>query len=231
QGNDSLDIYFMPDGLDIKKGDVVNVEGTMGRYNKTIQIYGGSCIFTKVDEVAKLNINHEAIKQADINSDLNIDAEITGTEISNVELNYKVTGAEKFEKLEMIKGEGNKYSATIGKEKLNLNGLEYYISAKDKNGDNNTETYYVRVTNGIAPEIYDMFPAENSRVKVDDFSSIKASIKSKKEINTDSIKVYLDNNDVTSSAKITKEAIEYTPSEKPNIGSHTVKIEVKDSIG
>ncbi|NFA43968.1 DUF3604 domain-containing protein [Clostridium botulinum] len=229
QDNEVLDIFAAPS--DIKSGDTVNVEGTMGRFDKTIQIYGKSCTFTKVDEVAKLNINHEAIKQADINSDLKIDAEITGTEVSNVELNYKVTGAEKFEKLEMTKGEGNKYSATIGKEKLNLKGLEYYISAKDKNGDSNTDTYSVRVTNGIAPEIYDMFPAENSRVKVDEFSNIKASIKSEKEINTDSIKVYLDNNDVTSNAKIAKESIEYTPSNKLNIGSHVVKIEVKDSAG
>ncbi|MBN1060011.1 CehA/McbA family metallohydrolase [Clostridium botulinum] len=231
QGEDILNIYFIPKDINVKTGDTVNVEGTMGVYDKTIQIYGGSCIFTKVDEVAKLNINHEAIKQADINSDLKIDAEITGTEVSNVELNYKVTGAEKFEKLEMTKGEGNKYSATIGKEKLNLKGLEYYISAKDKNGDSNTDTYSVRVTNGIAPEIYDMFPDENSRVKVDEFSNIKASIKSEKEINTDSIKVYLDNNDVTSNAKIVKESIEYTPSNKLNIGSHAVKIEVKDSAG
>ncbi|WP_252250083.1 CehA/McbA family metallohydrolase [Clostridium sp. ZBS13] len=229
QDNEVLDIFAAPS--DIKSGDVVNVEGTMGRFDTTIQIYGKSCTFTKVGEVAKLNINHEAIKQADINNDLKIDAEITGTEISNVELNYKVTGAEKFEKLEMTKGEGNKYSATIGKEKLDLKGLEYYISAKDKNGDSNTDTYSVRVTNGIAPEIYDMFPAENSRVKVDEFSNIKASIKSEKEISTDSIKVYLDNNDVTSNAKIAKGSIEYTPSEKPNIGSHTVKIEVKDSAG
>ncbi|NFH91354.1 DUF3604 domain-containing protein [Clostridium botulinum] len=231
QGDDILNIYYYTSNPYIKTGDTVNVEGTMGVYDKTIQIYGGSCIFTKVDEVAKLNINHEAIKQADINSDLKIDAEITGTEVGNVELNYKVTGAEKFEKLEMTKGEGNKYSATIGKEKLNLKGLEYYISAKDKNGDSNTDTYSVRVTNGIAPEIYDMFPAENSKVKVDEFSNIKASIKSEKDVNTDSIKVYLDNNDVTSNAKIAKESIEYTPSNKLNIGSHVVKIEVKDSAG
>ncbi|KAI3350205.1 PHP domain-containing protein [Clostridium botulinum] len=233
QDNYSLDVYFkpMPNSLDIKTGDTVNVEGTMGVYKNTIQIYGGSCTFTKVDEVAKLNINHEAIKQADINNDLKIDAEITGTEVSNVELNYKVTGAENFEKLEMTKGEGNKYSATIGKEKLNLKGLEYYISAKDKNGDSNTDTYSVRVTNGIAPEIYDMFPAENSRVKLDEFSNIKASIKSEKDIDTASVKVYLDNNDVTSNAKITKESIEYTPSNKLNIGSHVVKIDVKDSAG
>ncbi|WP_243431749.1 hypothetical protein [Clostridium botulinum] len=103
QGEDILNIYFIPKDINVKTGDTVNVEGTMGVYDKTIQIYGGSCIFTKVDEVAKLNINHEAIKQADINNDLKIDAEITGTEVSNVELNYKVTGSEKFEKLEMTK--------------------------------------------------------------------------------------------------------------------------------
>ncbi|MBN1053530.1 DUF3604 domain-containing protein [Clostridium botulinum] len=228
QDNEVLDIFAAPS--DIKSGDVVNVEGTMGRFDKTIQIYGKSCAFTKVDEVAKLNINHEAIKQADINNDLKIDAEITGTEVSNVELNYKVTGSEKFEKLEMTKGEGNKYSATIGKEKLDLKGLEYYISAKDKNGDSNTDTYSVRVTNGIAPEIYDMLPGENSRVSMKEFSEIKALIKSDKGIDINSVKVYLDDKDVTANSTIKNDSIQYVPSEKPTFGSHKVKVEVKDIV-
>ncbi|AOR24730.1 CehA/McbA family metallohydrolase [Clostridium taeniosporum] len=231
QGDKTLDVFFMPSGVDIKKGDTVNVEGTIGVYNKTIQIYGGSCTFDKIGEFVKLNIKHDVINQADINNDFKIDAEVTGTEVSCVELNYKVTGTEEFKKLEMTKGEGNKYSVTLGKENLDLKGLEYYISAKDKNGESNTDTYSVRVTNGIAPEIYNINPAENSRVKEEEFSTIKASIKSDKEIKTESIKVYLDNNDVTSKSKITKESIEYTPSEKLKYGSHIVKVEVKDSVG
>ncbi|WP_315079637.1 CehA/McbA family metallohydrolase [uncultured Clostridium sp.] len=225
QGDDTLDIFNNPS--DIKNGDHVNVEGTMGRFDENIQIYGKSCTFVKTD----IGVNHKNIESADVNEDLNIGADVTGIEINTVELNYKVTGAENFEKLEMTKGEGNKYSATIGKKKLDLKGLDYYISAKDKNGDSKTDIYSVKVTNGVAPEIYDMFPAENSKVKIDEFSNIKASIKSEKDINTDSIKVYLDNNEVTSNAKVTKESIEYTPSDKLNIGPHTVKIEVKDSVG
>ncbi|WP_252234737.1 CehA/McbA family metallohydrolase [Clostridium sp. ZS1] len=225
QNDETIDIFGNTSG--IKVGDRVNVEGTMGRFGDTIQIYGKSCTFIKTD----VGITHKNIEMADINEDLNVEADLTGIEISNVDFYYKVTGSENFEKLEMVKGENNKYNITLPKEKLDLKGMEYYIYAKDKNGETKTDIYSMKVTNGIAPEIYDMFPAENSRVKVDEFSSIKASIKSEKDIDTTSIKVYLDNSDVTLNAKITKEAIEYTPSEKPNIGSHTVKIEVKDSAG
>ena len=49
QGDDVLDIYFIPSGLEVSTGDTVDVVGTVGRYNDTVQIYGSSCTFTKVE--------------------------------------------------------------------------------------------------------------------------------------------------------------------------------------
>ena len=49
QGDDVLDIYFIPSGLEVSTGDTVDVVGTVGRYNDTVQIYGSSCSFTKVE--------------------------------------------------------------------------------------------------------------------------------------------------------------------------------------
>lgn len=229
QGNDILNIYYIPSNLNVKTGDIVNTEGTMGVYGKEIQIYGSSCTFTKVDDLYKLKVIHDPIKQVDINEDLNIEADLTGKEISNVELNYKVNGSENFEKLEMVKGENNKYNITLPKEKLDLKGMEYYIYAKDVNGEIQTDTYSMKVTNGVAPEIYDMLPGENSRVSMEAFSEIKASIKSEKGIDTNSVKVYLDDKDVSADSTITNELIKYVPSEKLGFGSHKVKIEVKDN--
>ena len=49
QGDDVLDIYFIPSGLEVKTGDIVDVKATMGRYKDTVQIYGSSATFTKVE--------------------------------------------------------------------------------------------------------------------------------------------------------------------------------------
>ncbi|NFG63345.1 CehA/McbA family metallohydrolase [Clostridium sp. CMCC3677] len=224
QNDETIDIFSNPSG--IKVGDRVNVEGTMGRFDDAIQIYGKSCTFIKTD----VGITHKNIEIADINEDLNVEADLTGIEISNVDFYYKVTGAEKFEKLEMVKGENNKYSITLPKEKLDLKGMEYYIYAKDKNDETKTDIYSMKVTNGTAPEIYDMLPGENSRVSMEAFSEIKASIKSDKGIDINSVKVYLDDKDVTANSTIKNDSIQYVPNEKPTFGSHKVKVEVKDIV-
>ncbi len=49
QGDDVLDIYFIPSGLEVETGDIVDVKATMGRYKDTVQIYGSSATFTKVE--------------------------------------------------------------------------------------------------------------------------------------------------------------------------------------
>ncbi|NFT93298.1 DUF3604 domain-containing protein [Clostridium botulinum] len=224
QNDESIDIFGNISG--VKVGDRVNVKGTMGRFGDTIQIYGKSCTFIKTD----IGITHKNIEMADINEDLNVEADLTGIEISNVDFYYKVIGSKNFEKLEMVKGENNKYNITLLKEKLDLKGMEYYIYAKDKNGETKTDIYSMKVTNGIAPEIYDMLPGENSRVSMKEFSEIKALIKSDKGIDINSVKVYLDDKDVTANSTIKNDSIQYVPSEKPTFGSHKVKVEVKDIV-
>ncbi|MBW6411554.1 CehA/McbA family metallohydrolase [Clostridium sp. YB-6] len=230
QGSDVLNIYYLPGGLNIKTGDVISVEGTMGQYKDTIQIYGGSCTFTKAPE---FSINHKAIEMADKNKDLVIDAGTIAGDANNMELNYRVKGAEVFTKLEMTKVENGKYTATIAKEKLDLQGLEYYISAKCGEKEAKTDTYSVRVVNGDFKPIdfYDLQPAENARVDMETLTSIKASFKSEGSINKDSIKVFVDDKDVTTSSKIIETSIEYTPTEKLKSGTHKVKIEVSDNLG
>ncbi|MDR5587562.1 CehA/McbA family metallohydrolase [Clostridium aquiflavi] len=227
QDGRTIEIFPKLSEAKLNNGDIVNVEGTIGKHKKIYQMFGKSCTFTKMD----IKIKHSNINSADINNDLKIEAEVLGSEIDSVDLNYRVTGAEKFEKSEMTKGEDNKYSVNLSKENLNLKGMEYYISARDKKGEIKTDTYSVKVTNGNPPEIYNMEPAENSKINMETLPIIKASIKSDKDINTESIKVYLDNNDITSNTKITGEYIEHKPNEKLKYGLHTVKIEVSDTLG
>lgn len=58
--------------------------------------------------------------------------------------------------------------------------------------------------------------------------TIKASFLSKYKIDLNSIKLYLNNNDVTKDAKINKNGIEYTPNKKLKRGTQIVKIIVSD---
>ena len=177
---------------------------------ETIQIYGSSCTFTKAPE---FSINHKSIEKADLNKNLGIEAETVAGEASSAELHYKDKDSSEFTKLEMTKGEGNKYTATIAKEKLSLKGLEYYIVAKCKDKEAKTDTYSVRIINGDVepPEICDLQPAENSKVDMEALTSIKVSFKSEKNINKDSIKMFLDDKDITLEAKKIDNSVEYTP--------------------
>lgn len=58
--------------------------------------------------------------------------------------------------------------------------------------------------------------------------TIKARFISKTKINTSSVKLYLNNKDVTKNAKITKNEIEYTPTKKLSRGTQIVKITASD---
>ncbi|MGL4374501.1 MAG: Ig-like domain-containing protein, partial [Turicibacter sp.] len=50
QGDDVLTLFHLPVGSDLKTGDIVNVEGTMGRFSNKAQILGSSATITKVGE-------------------------------------------------------------------------------------------------------------------------------------------------------------------------------------
>lgn len=52
QGDDVIDIYYIPSNLQVQTGDVVDVVGTVGRFDDKVQIYGSSCTFTKVENEA-----------------------------------------------------------------------------------------------------------------------------------------------------------------------------------
>ncbi|MDZ5043802.1 DNA-binding protein, partial [Clostridium perfringens] len=78
QGEDVLDIYFIPSGLEVKTGDLVDVKGVIGRFNDKVQLYGSSAEFTKiVEDNESPVITHKKIEKANINEDLNIEAKVS----------------------------------------------------------------------------------------------------------------------------------------------------------
>lgn len=235
QGKDVLSIYYLPSDINVETGDIVNVEGTMGRFKDNIQIYGSSSTFTKVEssDLEAPVINHKAIKKAPKDADLEIVTDVTDNKnVENVVVSYRTKGTEPFKTLDMGKIGENKYSVNISKEELNINGLEYRISATDGINNRETQVYSVEITDEdmIGPEIFDVLPAENSSIGNELRPIIKASLRDRTAVNVETIKIFFDGKEVTNKAKITENLVEYNPNEDLKDGVHTVKIEVKDTL-
>lgn len=239
QGEDKLDIYYVPSNMNVVTGDLVNVKGTIGKYNTTVQIYGSSCTFTKVEapDTEGPIIKHEPVVKASIDEALQISASIEDNkEVKSAMLNYRAKGGEIFKAINMIKGEQGNYTGLISKEELNLKGMEYYLVAED--GTNTTRipqegVFLVEVTNAdiVGPEIYDLVP--DNGVSIGDVArpEIKASIKDRTGVDRNSIKMFFDGEEVTSKATITATSILYKPASDLADGSHIVKVEAKDTLG
>lgn len=236
QGDDVLDIYYIPSDINVKTGDTVNVKGTMGIYNTTIQIYGSSCTFTKVvtdDDKKGFVIDHTSVSKASIKNDFKIDAKVSGNTEDTVELSYKMADSADYTTVEMEKSSTNDYTYTIPKEELTESQLEYYITAKNQYVETSSDKYIVNITNEdiTGPEIFNISPEQGSSVKLEALPQIYADLKDESGINTSTIKIFFNNEEVTSDAEITESYIKYTPENELKNGVHKVKIEVSDKIG
>ncbi|WP_346915625.1 CehA/McbA family metallohydrolase [Clostridium sp.] len=239
QGEDKLDIYYVPSNINVVTGDLVNVKGTMGKYNTTVQIYGSSCTFTKVEapDTEGPIIKHEPVVKASIDEALQISASIEDNkEVKSAMLNYRAKGEEIFKAINMIKDEQGNYTGLISKEELNLKGIEYYLVAED--GTNTTRipqegVFLVEVTNAdiVGPEIYDLVPDNGASIGDVARPEIKASIKDRTGVDKKSIKMFFDGEEITSKATITATSILYKPASDLADGSHIVKVEAKDTLG
>jgi LPXTG-motif cell wall-anchored protein len=239
QGEDKLDIYFIPIGINVATGDLVNVKGTIGKYNTTVQIYGSSCTFTKVEapDTEAPVIKHEPVVKASIDEALQISASITDNkEVKSAMLNYRAKGEEVFKAKNMVKGEQGDYIYSIAKEELNLKGMEYYIVAGD--GTNTTRmpqegVFLIEVTNAdiAGPEIYDLVPDNGASIGDVARPEIKALIRDRTGVDKNSITMFFDDENITSKAIITSTSISFKPAEDLADGSHKVKIEAKDTLG
>lgn len=141
QDGEILDIYFIPAVLDVKTGDIVNVKGTVGRFNSTVQIYGSSCIFEKVDGEPEVP-------------------------------------------------EGDK----------------------------------------VGPEVSNLKPQPGSNIKEDRKPEISATFLDESGVNMDSVKMLLNEVDVTEKLTKTENTVKYSVEEELVDGIYTVIIEVKDTL-
>lgn len=239
QGADSLDIYFVPSDINVKTGDEVNVQGTIGRYDSNVQIYGSSCTFTLVnnnDKEAPV-IKHTQIEKASLNKDLEIMAQVSDNRnVEKVTLNYRAKGETTFKNIDMAKDGENSYKAVIPAIDVVKTGIEYYIEATD--GVNTSKlpkenAFLVEVSDKDidGPEIFELLPAEGGSVGTEEKPMIKASLKDASGVDKSSIKIFFDEEDVTAKADVKELSVSYVPENSLKDGVHTVKVEAKDMLG
>ncbi|SHI56003.1 LPXTG-motif cell wall anchor domain-containing protein [Clostridium amylolyticum] len=240
QGEDTLSIYFIPSGINVKTADVVDTIAVVGVFDNTIQIYGSSATFTKIEEEDNIApvIDHKAISEEGNESNLKVTAKVTDNrKIEKVTLYYRVKGEEQYKVIEMTEINGE-YNAEISYTELDIKGMEYYIEAFDgKNKathpENIQKPYYIIIkdidTKG--PEVFNLLPADGSSVGINKKPEIKAYYRDKSLINPLSIKLTLDGQDVTNLSTKDGQSITYKPVQDLEDGIHIAKLIVEDTKG
>lgn len=237
QGEDILDIYFVPSGLDIKTGDLVDVKGVVGRFKETVQLYGASAEFIKIVEDNEApKIVHKKIEKANINENLNIEVEVSdNNKIEEVSVSFKGTEENEFKKV-IAKEVNGIFKAIILKEDLRASGMEYYIEASDgknisrvpENGVYNVEIVDEDLS---GPEVLNVLPKENSSIGENRRPTISGKFIDNSGIDLNSIIIKLNNKDITAKAKVTEEGFSYEVNENLEDGEHRVEVSLNDSLG
>ncbi|HAZ36661.1 MAG TPA: DNA-binding protein [Clostridiaceae bacterium] len=239
QGEDKLDIFFIPAGINVKTGDLVDTTAVIGRYDNTIQIYGGSAVFTKAEEIdtEKPVITHDPVLKGNISENLKISATITDNkEVKLAKVYYRVKGQTEFKSVDMTNSE-TIYTGVIPKEELSKEGMEYYIEASD--GSNNisrvpddiSKPYFIEISDEdkSAPIVKNLNPKDGSSTGNNFKPEISAEYEDISGIDANSVKLYLD--EKLMKAEITESKVKYIPDSDLAKGNHLVKIEVSDKKG
>lgn len=236
--NNTINIYKIPELSGIVEGDRVDVTAIVSQYNDfQLRVRDASDV-VKADEEPDTNppvIDHTPVISGNTGLDLLISAGVSDdVKIVYVKLFYRIKGQEAYEQINMVL-DGGSYSGSIPKEKLSPLGMEYYIEAFD--GTNKATSpedinnpYEVEISeediNG--PQVINMTPASGENTGDNLRPSIGAEYSDPSGIDTDSIKLYIDDDDVTTKSQITESSILYNPDSDLSKGEHFVKLEVSD---
>jgi PGF-pre-PGF domain-containing protein len=109
--------------------------------------------------------------------------------------------------------------------------VTYYIHVTDNNAatqDSSNYSFTVEDSNG--PTITIVSPSDGSKI-VDRTPTIKASYSDSSGVDTSSVRLSIDNNDVSADATITATTVSYTPSSPLSYSLHEIIVEVTDNSG
>jgi hypothetical protein len=165
--------------------------------------------------------------------DLKISVVITDNNTTeNATLFYKTPQQGKYDFLTMKQNpaESTIYEAAIPASFLrDTLSLEYYIQATDGVNTSVSQKYTAAVIDVIQPSVSALAPGNDRYVIGDQRPVISASYSDLSCINTASVKLFVDDIDVTGKAVITGTKISYTPDADLEVGMHTIKLLVPDN--
>lgn len=243
EDGNKINIYKIPVLTDIAAGDIVDVTAIVSEYKTVYQLRVRSAedVSKPVLEpdVNPPTIEHTPVAEGNTGADLAISATISDDKrVQYCAVYYRTQGTADYSRLDMANTSGSEYTAAIPKENLAVPGLEYYIEAGDgtnvvttpidKNSPYQVAISFVDVE---GPEIKDIVPEAGSYTGDDVRPVISASYSDASGIDINSVKLYLDENDVTSGAAVTATVVSYTPEQDLSEGSHSVRLEVSDTKG
>ena len=182
-------------------------------------------------------INIEHVAEHNIAKDYVITAKISDNrKIEYARAYYRAVGETEFKEI-LLNKKDDFYVAEISKANLNIKGLEYYIEVSD--GTNvatspadKTNPYKVVINDRDieAPVVSKVYPSHNYNTGSELKPVIGADFRDNTGVDKDSIKLYLDGNDITEKAIITENSIRYTPETDLVEGNHTVKLTLNDTV-
>ena len=179
-------------------------------------------------------IEHTALAEGNLDYDLVVKANVSDNrKLAKVTLNYRVAGTEKFRTIEMALVDGL-YEGTISKSDLSTDGMEYYIEAVDAEGNKaQTDTYQVKISDldKVAPLITSLSPADNANLGKNKTPKISAKYSDRSGINTESVKLFLNGEEVTKKATITETEVTYQVEKELENGTYSIKLQLEDKVG
>lgn len=184
-------------------------------------------------------ITHTPVTEGNISEGLEIKATVTDDRnIEAVTVFYRVKGEESYKELNMTLT-NSEYIAVIPKADLDVSGLQYYIEASD---GTNTDTKPLDINNPFeieitddeveGPDITKLKPEEGQVfAEASEVQGIRVEFNDPSGIDEESVKLILDDVDVTSSATYKTDAISYTIDDELENGNHSATVEISDTLG
>lgn len=238
----TINIYRIPTLTGIDTGDAVDIVAVVSKNNTDFQlrVLSASDIkLTSSPDTEAPVIVHTAVTAGNTNVDLVISASITDNRrITSAAIHYRTTGTTEYTVLNMTKGEGSTFSASIPKTELNTAGLQYYIEASDRtytvtSPANTAVPYNVAISNDdiVGPEVTNLSPADGSSTESNLRPAISANYSDASGINSGSVRLLLDGIDITAAAVVAPSGITYTPPADLARIRHSVELSVSDTLG
>jgi uncharacterized protein YjdB len=221
----------------LEVGETYTFTGIVGQ-SKLIPPYTGGYYLLprKVEDIkGELQLKHTPLEKAYIGLDIHFKA--TAKNADSVTLYYKAESEQTYTSLAMLTADSLNYNATLDKASVPAHKFFYYLEATGAGNTVNvgsaTQPISVNVVEDRdGPTFYDELPLNGDSVETM-HPLISVKMEDPNGVDETSVKMKVDQADVTTKAVITNSSITLTltSADDLSVGQHTVTVEAKDMLG